>query len=102
MHTVPVVLINGNQRFQVNVVLNDASTKAYINADVAVELGLQGRVQKTNVNVLNGEVEAFLTMPVQFNLASLDGKFNTPINAFTAEKVTGDMPVVNWNQYAAK
>ena len=85
MRTVPVVLINGNRILKVNALLDDASTKTYINADVAAELGLQGCVQKTNVNVLNGQVETFLTMPVEFNLESLDGKVNTPINAFTTE-----------------
>ena len=41
-------------------------------------------------------------MPVEFNLESLNGKVNTTISAFTTEKVTGDMYVVNWNQYVAK
>ena len=45
MRTVPVVLINGNRRLKVNALLDDASTKTYINADVAAELGLQGCVQ---------------------------------------------------------
>ena len=102
MRTVPVVLINGNRRLKVNALLDNASTKTYINADVAAKLGLQGFVQKTNVNVLNGQVETFLTMPVEFNLESLNGKVNTTISAFTAEKVTGDMHVVNWNHYVAK
>ena len=87
MRTVPVVLINRNRRLKVNALLDDASTKTYINADVAAELGLHGCVQKTNVNILNGQVETFLTMPVEFNLESLDGKVNTTISAFTTEKV---------------
>ena len=74
MRTVPVTLVNGNRRIKVNALLDDASTKTYINADVAAELGLQGSFQKTNVNVLNGQVETFLTMPVEFELESLDGK----------------------------
>ena len=102
MRTVPVILINGNRRMTVNALLDDASTKTYINADVAAELGLQGNLQRTNVNVLNGQIETFLTMPVEFKLESLDGKFNTTMEAYTTEKVTGDMKVVNWNQYAAK
>ena len=51
MRTVPVILINGNRRMTVNALLDDASTKTYINADVAAELGLQGNLQRTNVNV---------------------------------------------------
>ncbi len=102
MRTVPVTLVNGNRRIKVNALLDDASTKTYINADVAAELGLQGSFQKTNVNVLNGQVETFLTMPVEFELESLDGKVNTKIAAYTTEKVTGDMKVVNWNKHATK
>jgi hypothetical protein len=102
MRTVPVVLINGNRRMTMNALLDDASTKTYINADVAAELGLQGNLQRTNVNVLNGQIETFLTMPVEFKLESLDGKVNTTMKAYTTEKVTGDMKVVNWNQYATK
>ncbi|CAB4034781.1 Hypothetical predicted protein, partial [Paramuricea clavata] len=102
MRTVPVILINGNRKMTVNTLLDDANTKTYINADVAAELGLHGNLQRTNVNVLNGQIETFLTMPVEFKLESLDGKVNTTMEAYTTEKVTGDMKVVNWNQYATK
>ncbi len=102
MRTVPVTLVNGNRRIKVNALLDDASRKTYINADVAAELGLQGSFQKTNVNVLNCQVETFLTMPVEFKLESLDGKVNTKIAAYTTEKVTSDMKVVNWNKHATK
>ena len=48
--TIPVYIRN-------NALLDDASTKTYINADVAAELGLQGCLQKVNVSLLNGKVE---------------------------------------------
>ncbi len=102
MQTVPVTLVNGSCRIKVNALLDDASTKTYINTDVAAELGLQGSFQKTNVNVLNGQVETFLTMPVALELESLNGKANTKIAVYTIEKVTGDMKVVNWNKHATK
>lgn len=86
----------------VNALLDDASTKTYINADIAAELGLQGTYQQTNVNVLNGQVKSFYTVPVVFELESLDGKVNIAINAYTTDKVTGDMKVVDWNRYAEK
>ena len=41
LRTVPVVLKNGNRSMQVNALLDDASTKTYVNADVAEQLGLQ-------------------------------------------------------------
>jgi len=41
---------------------------------VAAELGLQGRLQKVNVSVLNGHVKAFETSPIECTIESLDGK----------------------------
>ena len=40
LRTIPVYLINGNKRLRVNALLDDASTKTYLNADVAAEMGL--------------------------------------------------------------
>ena len=91
MRTVPLWLKNGNRSLKVNALLDDASTKTYVNADVAAELGLRGDYQKTNVNVLNGQVESFYTMAVEFQLESLDGKVSTTIEAYTTERVTDAM-----------
>ena len=43
LRTVPVKVKNGDRRLTVNALLDDASTKTYINADVAAELGLKGK-----------------------------------------------------------
>ena len=86
LRRVPVVLKNGNREMTVNALLDDASTQTYINNDVAAELGLHGKFQKATVNVLNGQVETFVTMP--FELKSLDGKVTHNVSAFTTEKVT--------------
>ena len=102
LRTAPVVLKNGNREVKVNALLDDVSTKSYINADVAAELGLQEMIQKATVNVLNGQVKTFVTMPVDFELKSLDGQVIHNVSAFTTEKVTGNMEVVDWNQYASK
>ena len=40
LRTIPVYIKNGNQKLQVNALLDNASTKTYINTDVAAELGL--------------------------------------------------------------
>ena len=40
LQTVPVILKNRNRAIRVNALLDEASTKTYINADVASELGL--------------------------------------------------------------
>ena len=49
LRTVPVILKGGNRRAKVNALLHDASTKTYINADVAAELGLQELVKKVTI-----------------------------------------------------
>ena len=102
LRTVPVILKNGNRRVKVNALLDDASTKTYINADVAAELGLQGQVQKVTVNVLNDNVESFETMPIEVGLQSLNGQTDTTITAFTTNRVTGNMQPINWKQHARK
>ena len=88
--TIPVYIRN-------NALLDDASTKTYINADVAAELGLQGCLQKVNVSLLNGKVETFETSPVECVIESLDGKSCSKVAAFTANRVTGNMKVTDWN-----
>ena len=89
LRTVPVV----------NALLDDASTKTYVNADVAAELGLQGHLQRVNISVLNGAVETFETTPIDCFVESLDGK-SYKITAFTTTRVTGNMNVIDWNMYA--
>ena len=83
----------------VNALLDDASTKTYINADVAAELGLKGKTERVTVNVLNGQVETFETRPVDFEIESVNGNVRMNVSAFTANRVTGAMTVVDWCKY---
>ena len=55
--TVPVKRKIGGKSFKVNALLDDASTKTYINSYVAAELGLQGKTERVTVNVLNGQIK---------------------------------------------
>ena len=82
--------------------MDEASTKTYLNTDVASELGLNERTEEVRVNVLNGQTETFETQPVSFELLSIDRKVNMSVTAYTANRVTGDMPVINWNEYTAQ
>ena len=97
-----MIVKNGGRKLIVNALLDEASTKTYIKADVAAELGLQGRSQKVTVNVLNGQTKTFETMSVKVELESLDGSVKTAVNAFTSEQVTGNMKAINWGAYATK
>ena len=96
--TVPVICTNGSRSVKGNALLDDASTKTYTNADVAAELGVQGTTEKVTVNVLNGQVETFETSPIEIELKSMNGNLSTQITAFTANRVTGNMPLFDWSQ----
>lgn len=100
LRTVPVILKNGTRSLKVNALLDDASTKTYVNADIAAELGLQGKSEKVVVNVLNGQVETFETKPINVRLESVNGNMSMNVNAYTANRVTGNMTAVDWNKYS--
>jgi hypothetical protein len=95
-------LKNGNRRAKVNALLDDASTKMYMNVDVVGELVLQGQVQKVTVNVFNDKVESFETMHNEVRLQSLNGQTDTTITAFTTIRVAGNIQPINWKQHARK
>ena len=102
LRTVPIILKNGNLSIKVNALLDDASTKTYINADVAAELGLQGKTERVTVNVLNGQVETFETRPVDVQLESLIGDVKLQVTAYTATRVTGTMSAFDWTEYTQR
>ena len=100
LRTIPVYLKNGIKKIKVNALLDDASTKTYINSDVAAELGLQGQLKRVNISVQNGHIETFETTPVECTIESLDGKSQIRITAFTTERVIGDMKAIDWSMCA--
>ena len=100
LRTVPVILKNGNRRIEVNALLDDASTRTYLNPDVAAQLGLQGECQRVSVNVLNGR--AFETMPVELQVESVDGHFTRKISAHTTDRVTGNLRIIDWRKESNK
>jgi len=53
LRTVAVYLKNGNRTVKVNALLDDASTRSYINNDVTAELGLEGKPEQLTVQVLD-------------------------------------------------
>ena len=60
-------------------------------------MGLQGKLQKVNVSVLNGQLESFETMPVEC-IESLDGRTSLEVTAFTTG--TGNMRTMDWTMCA--
>ena len=87
---------------KVNALLDDASTKTYVNSDVAAQLGLQGKTERVTVNVLNGQVETFETRPVNVELESLTGEVKLGVTAYTATRVVGTMTAFDWTEYTQR
>ena len=77
LQTIPVSMSNGALTLKVNALLDDASTTIYIDGDVVSELGLKGEVKEITVNVMNGQKNAFKSMPVELNLESMIAKTST-------------------------
>ena len=102
LRTVPVTLKNGNRRLVVNALLDDGSTKTYVNSDIAAELNLKGTLERVNIGILNGRSESLETMPVEFGLESINGKVDMKTHAFIADRVTGNMKAINWRSFANK
>ena len=46
VRTIPVILSNDKNKLVVNALLDDGSTKSYVNSDVAFQLGTDGTVKK--------------------------------------------------------
>ena len=88
--TVPVILKNDERSLKSIDMLDNASTKSYINADVAAGLGLQGRTEKITVNILNGQVETFETKLINVELMSITGNISTMVSAWTVDRVTSN------------
>lgn len=97
--TVPVIFKNVNRSLTVNALLDDASTKTYINADVAAEQVLKWKTENEIVNVLNGQNETFETRPVNLELQSVNGNVSIKVSACTTNRVMGSMTVVDWYKY---
>ena len=96
LRTVPVYLTSGKRKVKVNALLDDGSSKTYLNSDIAAELELKGSPHVLTVNVLNDNQEKFETTVVEFTISSLNGRVSKLASAYTTEKVTGNMEVVNW------
>ena len=74
LHTIPVVVKKGRRQLVINAMLDDCSTKSYINSVVASQLGLQGKVCSVTVTVLNGQESAFQTLPVEAEQFGLEDR----------------------------
>ena len=96
LRTVPVYLTSGRRRIKVNILLDDGSSRTYLNSDIAAELGLEGNPHELTINVLNDHQEKLETTVVEFTMGTSNG------TAYTTEKVTGNMQVIDWRKCQTK
>ena len=102
LRTIPVTLIHAGRKIKVNALLDDGSTKTYLNTDVAAELKLlTGRNDEITVGTMGGDIRTFATEEVKFELQSNDGKTMKVITAFTTKRVTGSLQAVSWRHRAS-
>ncbi|CAB4040082.1 Hypothetical predicted protein [Paramuricea clavata] len=97
LRTVPVVLVNGNQRIVANAFLDEGSTASYVPEDIAHKLKLQGTPEQLHVSTLTGKT-TFNSTRVQINVESLDSTFSSRVDAWTKDTVTPGLDVIDWNK----
>jgi len=96
LRTVPVVLRNGMKSVRINALLDDGSTKSYLNEDVANSLGLKGEPVSLSVRMLNDTIANIESRMVSVNLESCDGRVKKVATAQTTKRVTGNMLAIDW------
>ena len=96
LRTVPVILKNGSKSMRINALLDDGSTRTYVNEDVADCLGLEGEPVSLNVRLLNDTTAQLRSRSVKFELESCDGRVKKEVAAQTTKRVTGNMRAINW------
>ena len=101
LRTIPVLVQGRDRELEINALLDDGSTTTYISSKVASELGLSGMEVPVTVTVLNGAERTFLSMPVEFELSSLDRQTVLPVTAHTTNaKVVGGLKATDWSKAA--
>ena len=96
LRTVPVILKNGSKSMRVNALLDDGSTRTYVNEDVEDCLGLEGESVSLNVRLLNDTTAQLRSRSVKFELESCHGRVKKEVAAQPAKRVTGNMRAINW------
>ena len=100
LRMVPLWIKGNGKKVKVNAVLDDASTRTFVNEEIAIALGLQSAYERVTVRVLNETVESFDTMLVEVTLESVDGRTSVTLNVYTCPRnITGSYQAVNWNLY---
>ena len=95
LRTIPVIVKSGHKSLRINALLDDGSTRSYINEDVADCLGLEGEPVLLNGRLLNDTTASLKSRSVQFDLESSDCGVKKAVSAQTTKRVTGNMHAIN-------
>ena len=97
LRTIPVILRSHGKSLKINAMMDDGSTRTYLNNDVAAQLGvLHQRPSTISVGTIGGNSQSFLSEEVSFQITSVDGSFTRDITAATTHNVTGNLRPVDW------
>ena len=64
LRIIPVIVSNAKNKLVVKALLDDGSTKSYVDSDVDFQLGTHSTVQEIQIGVLNGKLETLDVVPV--------------------------------------
>ena len=100
LRTVPVILHKDGREIAINALLDDASTRSYINSGIAEQLNSIGNQTSTlSVSVLNGNRAQFKTNIAEFDIISHDRHSKTKISAYTTDNATAGLESINWCEH---
>ena len=103
LRTVPVILHKDGREIAINALLDDASTRSYINSGIAEQLNSIGNQTSTlSVSVLNGNRAQFKTNIAEFDIISQDRHSKTKISAYTTDNVTAGLESIDWCEHKSK
>ena len=98
LRTIPVIVRNGSRSLTVNALLDDGSTRTFLNSDVAAELGLYGERDSITVGTMGGSRKRLETEKVNFVIEDAERKNSCAMSAFTTQRVTGNLRPVQWTE----
>ena len=97
LRTIPAFVFGKkNKKLKINIMLDDGSTGSYIDEDLAVELGLEGKLLPLHTEMLGGYKDVSDSIRTEVEIESLDGNFRSRISCWAKKNVTGRLQSVNW------
>ena len=87
---------------KVNALLDNTSSRTYLDGYIAAELGFEGNPHERTVDVPDDNHVKLDSTVVEFMISSSDGNVSKVVSAYTAERVIGNMQLVDWSKHKPK